>query len=320
MNSGLMLKGGIAVVSLATMGGVYAHYEADRVAAVRAADEQVAQGLAADGHDNVRPPVFPGSTVSFPTLNADEFRPEITAIDRLVFDLNPVDNDRRVALAAALEKLAADIQSKSEATFLATEAWELRQIATYAKSYPEAGLRPMLENQWMRIRNNVFDDRSWFARSARDLDDMPPAPASDPFQSRQPVNRLVRTQPVISHERGGRWVVTGIYGNGQPISDPELSNAVWIFSGDDLTIESRSQGSNHYTFSQVEDSRGAALRLKSHGSNQGPAEAGWMIYEFGERELRVAFYDGLGDRPSGFTPADPNGKPPLNLVILQRLP
>jgi uncharacterized protein (TIGR03067 family) len=324
MNNALMLKCGAAVISVAAMGGAYAHYQADRVAAVRAADEQLTQGVASDGSDVPSMPEFPGSRESLPILNADEFRPEITAIDRLVFDPKPIDGDRRTALAAELEKLAAGVRSKSQAPFVATEAGELRQLATYTQNYPETGLRSMLEKQWMRIRNNVFDDRSWFARSAQDLDDAPAAPGSDPFEPLRPENESVnlpaRTQPVLAHDLGGRWVVTGLYGNGRPISDPELSNAVWTFSGDELTIESRMQGSSHYTFSQVEDSQGTALRLESQGSNQGPAEAGWMIYEFGERELRVAFYDGLGNRPTGFTASDPNSKPQLNLVTLQRLP
>jgi hypothetical protein len=40
----------------------------------------------------------------------------------------------------------------------------------------EAGLRAQLPQQWMRIRNNLFDDRSWFARNAADLEQVPPPP------------------------------------------------------------------------------------------------------------------------------------------------
>jgi hypothetical protein len=38
---------------------------------------------------------------------------------------------------------------------------------------PEQPLRSQLPNQWTRIRNNLFDDRSWFARSAADLEPAP---------------------------------------------------------------------------------------------------------------------------------------------------
>jgi len=110
-------------------------------------------------------------------LNADEYRPEITEIDRLVFDEKPFDRARRALLATKLEELAARVKAAKESHFLDIEAYEIKKLADGAKNMPEQPLRSQLPNHWMRIRNNLFDDRSWFARSAADLE---PAPATSP--------------------------------------------------------------------------------------------------------------------------------------------
>jgi hypothetical protein len=110
-------------------------------------------------------------------LNADEYRSEITEIDRLVFDKKPFDKERRALLATKLEELAARVKAAKESHFLDIEAYEIKKLADGSKNMPEQGLRTQLPNQWMRIRNNLFDDRSWFARSAADLE---PAPATSP--------------------------------------------------------------------------------------------------------------------------------------------
>jgi hypothetical protein len=47
---------------------------------------------------------------------------------------------------------------------------EVRHLAEISKSLPEKPPpQPLLDN-WMRLRNNLFDDRAWMARSARDLE------------------------------------------------------------------------------------------------------------------------------------------------------
>lgn len=110
-------------------------------------------------------------------LNPDEYRPEITEIDRLVFDEKPFDKERRALLATKLEELAARVKAAKESRFLDIEVYEIKKLADGSKNMPEQPLRSQLPNQWMRIRNNLFDDRSWFARSAADLE---PAPATSP--------------------------------------------------------------------------------------------------------------------------------------------
>jgi hypothetical protein len=102
-------------------------------------------------------------------LNADEYRKEITAIDRLVFDPQPFLDERSAALTARLEELAARVKTVSDSKFLALEALELRRLSARARNFRSDG-RADFSNQWMRIRNNLFDDRSWFARSAADLE------------------------------------------------------------------------------------------------------------------------------------------------------
>jgi hypothetical protein len=102
-------------------------------------------------------------------LNADDYRQEITDLDRLLFNPKAYDDARRTQLAAELEGLASRITAGSEAPFLKVEASEIRTLAVLAKNTPDSVPRDHLEENWMRIRNNLFDDRSWMARSAADL-------------------------------------------------------------------------------------------------------------------------------------------------------
>jgi hypothetical protein len=102
-------------------------------------------------------------------LNADDYRQEISDIDRLLFSPNPYDDARRTQLAAELEGLASRITAGSDAPFLKMEASEIRTLAVLAKNTRDSVPRDHLEENWMRIRNNLFEDRSWMARSSADL-------------------------------------------------------------------------------------------------------------------------------------------------------
>jgi len=115
-------------------------------------------------------------TLQIVTLNADEYRQEITDIDRLVFDEKPFDKDRHALLATKLGELAERVKAAKDSHFLDIEAYEIKKLADGSKNMPEQPLRSQLPNQWMRIRNNLFDDRSWFARSAADLEPAPSTP------------------------------------------------------------------------------------------------------------------------------------------------
>lgn len=104
------------------------------------------------------------------TLNAEDYKKEITEIDRLVFALQPFDDARREALTTKITELAQRVKATSDARFLQIESNELKTLAEGSRHMREEGLRIQLPNQWMRIRNNLFDDRAWFARSAADLE------------------------------------------------------------------------------------------------------------------------------------------------------
>ena len=102
-------------------------------------------------------------------LNADEYQKEITEIDRLVFDPQPFLDERSAALTARLEELAARVKASSDSKFLALEALELRRLSARARIFRSDG-RTELGKQWMRIRNELFEGRSWFVHSAADLE------------------------------------------------------------------------------------------------------------------------------------------------------
>ena len=103
------------------------------------------------------------------TLNPDEHRPEITGIDRFLLSPKPYDDARRAQLATTLEGLASRITAGSESRFLKMEGSEIKTLASLAKHISASDARDHLQENWMRIRNNLFEDRSWMARSAADL-------------------------------------------------------------------------------------------------------------------------------------------------------
>lgn len=252
-------------------------------------------------------------------LSAEEYRQEISDIDRLVFTEGPFDETRRKALGGKLEELTRRMKASSDSRYIAIEVFELRRLAEVAKRVPARPPPSMLSDQWMRIRSNVFDDRSWFARRAADLE---PLPASAPPRAEA---SLAKPPPAPSnppadvsaaHELEGRWRVKELSGNGKPLQDPEQSGALWAFAGNQLSMSSPA-GSSRYTITRIRDARGTALFLQSDASN-GIAESGWMIYELIDGTLKVAFQDGLGDRPESFEPPGDKREPMFVTVLLRR--
>jgi len=105
------------------------------------------------------------------TLSAEKFQAEIMEIDRLVFGPGPLGDARLHDLAGRLDALAARVKASGDSRFLLIESLELKRLASGSKSLPDVpAARTSLQNNWMRIRNNLFDDRAWFARSAADLE------------------------------------------------------------------------------------------------------------------------------------------------------
>ncbi len=112
------------------------------------------------------------------TLKAEDFQTEILAIDRLVFAEGPLDPARREDLGRRLEALATRVKAAGDAPFLLLESLELRRFGSGTRDLPSNAPKATPQREWMRIRNNLFDDRSWFARSAADLPlPAPPSPA-----------------------------------------------------------------------------------------------------------------------------------------------
>ncbi len=103
-------------------------------------------------------------------LNADEYRSEITAIDRLVFEQSQFTETRRAALATGIDQLAARIRKSSTSRFIAIEAFELKALAGRYRRAAPGTFTVALSNEWIRIRSNLFEDCAWFARSAADLE------------------------------------------------------------------------------------------------------------------------------------------------------
>lgn len=309
----------VGVVSVAGAGAAWRMQQASREQAVRAAVQHLEDGTAPP-EEKVAPPQDGEQDYSadFPTLNADQYRQEISDIDRLIFEQLPLTSERRTALTKQLEALAQRMESSSDSHFIAIEAHEIRQLADYADHLPPDAPRAALANNWMRIRNNVFDDRSWFARSAADLEPNGetvglPAPQRphDPFIPEEPTPQ--EANPTLA----GRWRVKAMFGDGKPTTDPEISNSLWMFDRNHLYISGQN-GASHYTFTEVSDERGTALHLEPDPANSGPAEEGWMNYEFAGADLKLAFYDGLGERPEGFTPPTGKHEPLFLVVVLQR--
>ena len=80
------------------------------------------------------------------------------------------DEARRVQLAATLEGLASRITAGSDSRFLKMEASEIKTLASLAKHTSASAPRDRLQENWMCVRNDLFEDRSWVARSAADLE------------------------------------------------------------------------------------------------------------------------------------------------------
>jgi uncharacterized protein (TIGR03067 family) len=312
----------IAVVGAVSVVGVAAawrSYQASQVQTVQQTDKHLLEGAAPpekESVDHPQPPQVPQDISSqFIILNADEYRPEMVEIDRLVFDAQAFTPERRATLAEKLESLGQLMKSKNNSRFIAMEAEELRQLGDLVKSQGPNAVRTTVEHHWMRIRNNVFDDRSWFARSAADLEQ---AGANAPQLSERRVDPFIPDDPATVASKQaleGRWKVKGMFASGKPTHDSEMANSLWMFTRNHLYISAQDGSVSHFTLTESN----GALHLEPDPSNAGPHEKGWMNYEFNGPDLKVAFYDGLRERPEGFTPPPDKHEPLFIVVLLQRV-
>ena len=98
----------------------------------------------------------------------------------------------------------------------------------------------------------------------------------------------------------GTWSVTRINVEGKEIQDDEISQSTMTFLLDVLTIEDKMQKKHRYRIKFDTLSTPSAFHLQGEEPDQ--KEAGWMIYETEGQTLRLAFFDGLRERPAGFEP------------------
>lgn len=257
-------------------------------------------------------------------LSAEKFQPRIESIDRLAFLPGPVGEERRKALGDELESLAGSIREGSDSKFLKLESLELRALAERARRAEEGPPLTAVQQKWMSIRNNLFDDRAWFARSAADL----PAATTTAVRATAPSTSTAIAPPIgtathaplvlRANPLDGRWRLAELYGNGRRMSDAELAGATWTFDEGLLTMQSGANAS-HYSYSEVHDERGSALHVReSDTPSDRPAADGWMLYELTGDRMKLAFYDGLGERPAGFEPAPGKSEPMLTVAVLAR--
>lgn len=229
-------------------------------------------------------------------LPAEEYQQEIKAIDHLLFREQPLGEAGVRELEQWIEGLAARVGKSSDTRFIKLESLELKLLAKRAGRLAPRGTGKELQNDWMRLRNNLFDDRWWFARSAADLE-----AASAEAKVVRPVTREA------SEPRSGltgKWRVVSITANGEPREDDELTGATWTFDPPRLVIRGAEGNETTYNFTRERDTLHVV----------GPDEEGRMLYELAGGELRIAFYDGLEEQPESFQ-HDPSREGPLLLVV-----
>jgi uncharacterized protein (TIGR03067 family) len=249
------------------------------------------------------------------TLPAEQYRGEIRELDRLLFEPTEMTKERRAQIGARFERLADQVKAAGDTKFLKLESLELRRLAAASGRMPPE----QLQTQWMRIRNNLFDDQWWFARSAADLDAIAayqptpetsvptPAPVVPVEETPEPAF----TGPPPAPELEGRWTIVEITSNGKINPDPELSGSVLHVQGNQFAFERANGRIQRYSFSVIRDAAGSALYLQNDPDARD--ENGWVLYEISNGVLRMALYDGLGKRPTGFTA--PEGTEPELIVV-----
>lgn len=253
------------------------------------------------------------------TLPAEEYQTEIMELDRLVFEPTAMDDARRAKLEARFEALARRVKAAGDTRFLKLESLELRRLAAVSERMPAE----QIQTQWMRIRNNLFDDRAWFARSAADLDAIaayvptpsPAVPTEAPAIAVEETPRPADTGPPPAPELEGHWTIVEITSNGKPNPDQELFGATLEIRGDRFRLDRGRGHVQEYPFIVLRDAAGSAIYLQNDPGARG--ENGWVLYEVSNGVLRMALYDGLGKRPTGFT-APEGTEPELIVLRLER--
>lgn len=239
-------------------------------------------------------------------LPAEQYQQEIASIDRLLFREEALGEEGVRELENVIAGLSKRVGAHSDSKFIKIESLELNLLAKRAGRLSPGGTGKELQNDWMRLRNNLFDDRAWFVRSAADLEyaaSVVPPPREIPAPG-----VIVRPTEIAVQQRSeltGKWSVVSIVANGEPREDEELTGSFWTFDAPRLVMQSAAGTETVFHFTP----EGEFLHVSGASG-----EDGWMRYELASGALRVAFYDGLGAKPPGFE-ADPARKDPMLLVI-----
>jgi uncharacterized protein (TIGR03067 family) len=110
----------------------------------------------------------------------------------------------------------------------------------------------------------------------------------------------------------GAWAVAEVTLNGESRAEGKLLNSTWTFKGDELILQPASGARTRWSLSYDLDAEPPALRATP--VDAGPGERPlWMILSRTPGELRLAFYDGLDQRPEDFGPR-------RKLVVLRLVP
>ncbi len=250
------------------------------------------------------------------TLNADTYQQEIAAIDQLMFSESPLGAEKTIALAAQIESLAMSVKSVKDTKFLKLESLELRALAARVKRLPPSRTAEPFRNDWMRLRNNLFDDRAWMVRSPADLEYaasiVPPPPPPPVIPEPEPVPAVVELPAFEDRQTlTGWWRVVGLLANGNPTSDAEISSSRWHFEAPRLTITD-SRAETTVLFYEL---AGGELRI-TEGPKVGP-DGAWMRYRIDADGLLIAFHDNLAKRPVGFEQTPGENDPVLVVVRLR---
>jgi uncharacterized protein (TIGR03067 family) len=257
---------------------------------------------------------FSGAISGVRTLDPNPYRTAIVQIDRLVFDPKEFDARRADELGAKLDQLAARIGAIDDTQFMRLESLELRAMAEKARRTTPREPMDGLQNNWMRIRNNLFDDQAWFARSAADLGE-PDIPAPQPIAIAKPAE-VTEAGTAPDRSIDGLWIVRTMTMDGRTMFDEELSSSSWNFTDGRLTIEKNGRDAEKYVCEVIADPPPSRLRLRRIVA-EGSDKDGYALYEFSGLRLRLAFYDGLAEAPPSFV-VDPAIKKPLIVVELAR--
>lgn len=238
------------------------------------------------------------AAVPAPVLPADDYRQEITTIDRLVFS-SVLDDRTRMMVVGNLAALAGRLDTPGRPEPVRETLQELRELAVRI-SDRRVATAEQLQGEWSRVRAALFGSRDWFATSVGDTNQWmaPGALRTDTMQPGQAGGGNAAAPPRF--ELPGRWSVVDVEVNGMPANDSDAVGATWEFEDGGLEID-RGPVAGRYSFVEYIDSRGEALRLEAEDESL----SGWMLYRFTpEGRLLVSFHEGLSERPEGFDAPD----------------